>query len=392
MKISPLIEKFVQARFFSISLLVHVIIVVLLSGVALVREMSDDSSFIATYAPEGIFSTDDAAPGEPAPEPVEFEEMTYSETQETAVSAPPSLLTALATDSSANSSFSVNTASVIPSVGSSLTGSANGSSALSIVSSAPSGRGGGGGGLGRRTLFGQVGGSTATGLEGTFFDLKQDRDGKTTDMTVKKYGEVVTAFVEGGFKHSVLKDFYQGSEKLYANEIFIPDIDANLGPAAFGLEKEVQPRMWLVLYRGQVSPPSSGTYHFVGAGDDVMVIRLNGKVVLDRSWYLRGFGDTVENYNYGFSRITEGFAKGPAMKLQAGTFYEVEILMGEQPGGRCFATVLIEKQGVSYKKHTSGAPILPVFRVGPDNLPPLKLEDNASYPPHAEKSDHWKVR
>ena len=64
-------------------------------------------------------------------------------------------------------------------------------------------------------------------------------------------------------------------------------IPADEGPKAFNVSNTVKPRLWVVLYKGRVSPPESGIYHFVGAGDDVMIARLNGQVVLDRCYDLR---------------------------------------------------------------------------------------------------------
>lgn len=73
------------------------------------------------------------------------------------------------------------------------------------------------------------------------------------------------------------RGFFQGPVPLYATQIFIPRIDANDGPRAFNLAGRVPPRRWAVVYRGKVSPPETGRFHFVGVGDDFIVVRFNGK-------------------------------------------------------------------------------------------------------------------
>jgi hypothetical protein len=60
-------------------------------------------------------------------------------------------------------------------------------------------------------------------------------------------------------------------------------MEATEGPKAFDVAKDVQPRMWVVHYKGIVTPPESGTYHFVGGGDDTLFVKFDGKNVLDGS-------------------------------------------------------------------------------------------------------------
>ena len=177
---------------------------------------------------------------------------------------------------------------------------------------APGGLGGGGGGTGGGggaaiNFFGvRTGGA---GLAGTFYDLKQTPSRQPTNMTPDMYGKILTEFAKSGFNAGLLARFYKADKPVYTTQIWIPNIPANLGPAAFGLASVVQPKMWCVHYRGQVTPPASFTFHFVGAGDDVMLVKFNGQLVLDRCWYIRTGWKPVANYNYAFSGILNGFAR-----------------------------------------------------------------------------------
>ena len=67
---------------------------------------------------------------------------------------------------------------------------------------------------------------------------------------------------------------------MYATEILMPTMNADLGPYVFGAEKIVEPRMWMVHYKGQVAPPTDGTYRFLGDADDFTAVAVNGVTVL----------------------------------------------------------------------------------------------------------------
>ncbi len=148
--------------------------------------------------------------------------------------------------------------------------------------------------------------------------------------------------------------------------------------------------MWCVYYKGQVTAPDSFTFHFVGAGDDVMLVKFNGRLVLDRSWAPRTSWRPQANYDYGFSRIPNGFAKGDAITVEAGESYPIEIMIGEQPGGESFATLLQEIDGVQYDKDAKGNPILPVFRMS--NAMPADSTPGRPYPPHRSDGPVWKAQ
>ncbi|MBA3960409.1 MAG: hypothetical protein H0X40_00710 [Chthoniobacterales bacterium] len=247
-----------------------------------------------------------------------------------------------------------------------------------VASAMNAGTGSSGGG-GPVSLFGLREASHAS-LVGTFYDLKQNMNHRSTDMNGNKYADLLTDFVRKGWNEGALGNFYRAPQPLYAGQIMIPQIEADEGPKAFGVEKAVQPRLWVVLYKARVSPPESGTYHFVGAGDDVMFVRFDKKNVLERGYTLRPrLAKTDAEYPYSFSGVPGGFAKGEGVAADAGTYYDMSVLIGEQPGGKFFADLLVEKEGATYEKDSRGNPILPRFRVsniGPptgdkDKLPPF---------------------
>jgi len=287
---------------------------------------------------------------------------------------------------------------------------------------AGSGMGMNAGGTGLVNPFGMLD-PNANALEGTFYDLKQTNKGKPSDVTNESIRDILREFTNRGWKESVLNDYYKASQKLYQTKIYIPVMSADGAPAAFNCEKEVQPSRWIVVYRGMVTPPRGGKFRFVGAGDDVLVVRFNGKHVFDHGFtsgttgvYLAGKGieaikeetkddnmvdkledggypmklpvqfhqyDTTRNWNGAIG----GLAVGKEFDVEAGKKYPIEILISEIPGGLFCASLLIEEIGEKYQASSNGSPVFPLFRLDA-GLPEPTKSDNA--PPYDPNGPIWK--
>ncbi len=281
------------------------------------------------------------------------------------------------------------------------------------------GKGLGFGGGGKGNPFGLID-STVDALVGTFYDFKQTDDRKPTGLSNEQVKEVIRDFTNRGWKERSLSKFYKAPQTLRQNRIYIPKMGADAAPAAFGCEKEVQPSRWMVVYRGVVSPPATGRYRFVGAGDDVLVVRFNHRHVFDYGYtsgttgiqlsgilpVLRGDTDnrdlakklkdfpmklpltllqydTTRNWNGDIG----GLAVGPEFEAVAGRSYPIEILISEIPGGLFCASLLIEEVGKSGEKKPDGLPVLPLFRLDGSQPEPSK-SDNA--PPYDAEGPIWK--
>jgi hypothetical protein len=274
-------------------------------------------------------------------------------------------------------------------------------------------------GKGGKNPFGMVSGDRGA-LMGAFYDLKQTSDRKPTDMTDDQFREEVKDIVKRGFKDSVFRKYYKAPRELSQTKLHIPFIPADAAPAAFECEKEVQPRRWIVVYRGAVRAPKSGKFRFVGAGDDLLVVRFNNKPVFDygytlastgthlygRSGELDGSSENKElakdirklspmELPVGFYRYEQtpkynkdigGMALGPEFEVEAGKTYPIEILIGEIPGGFFSVSLLIEEIGATYQKDPAGFPILPLFRL--DRSPPSD-ELKGEAPPYDPNGPVW---
>ncbi|HTJ79917.1 MAG TPA: PA14 domain-containing protein [Rariglobus sp.] len=214
-------------------------------------------------------------------------------------------------------------------------------------------------------------------LVGTLYDFKQLRGRKPNpelaalnDNAEQLAYQTTFKFVNSGWAKSILYKYYKSPQKLYASQIIIPQINASEGPKAFGVEGEIKPRGFIVLYEGRVSPPETGTYRFVGAADDIMMVALDGRLVLDGCLYwstrLRSqfHSDNPQPASYKNKiNLPRGLLVGNQMALKKGTFYDIKILIGEGPGGKSQACLFYQKDGINYEKDELGSPFLPVFRI-----------------------------
>lgn len=258
-------------------------------------------------------------------------------------------------------------------------------------------------------------------LIGSFYDLKQTKDGEPTGMDDAAMRNELREIVSRGYNPKLLDKYFKASRELYQTRFWIPHMNADAAPAAFECEKEVAPKHWLAVYRGSVIAPSSGRFRFVGSSDDVLHVRFNDRPVFDYghtlastatrgspslgnpdgSWNDDGMDKIFRNespmrlpitfYKYPsmptLNNSIGGMAVGPEFKVEKGKAYPIEVLIAEIPGGFFAVSLLIEEIGVKYEKNATGAPILPLFRLDA-SLPDKATMINA--PPFADDGPIWK--
>jgi hypothetical protein len=217
------------------------------------------------------------------------------------------------------------------------------------------------------SVFGQSQQSEAA-LIGMMYDLKQFLPNQPTSLAVD-YSTVVENFLRENWDEAILNRYYRVSRPLYTTQIFIPTMDAGLAPKAFGAEKTVKPSQWIIHYKAEVSAPSAGTYRFWGAADDVLAVAVNGatELVCCRP-------DTHVP-NDGWTQTSTQIIPGPEGDdpLRPGDWFtlgdkeimDLDVIIGERPGGAFNAFLLIEKKGGAYQKDAQGNLILPIFQVAP---------------------------
>ncbi|MCW1925066.1 hypothetical protein OKA05_21070 [Luteolibacter arcticus] len=249
-------------------------------------------------------------------------------------------------------------------------GGAGGGSGTGIGTGTGSGTGPGSGpGVGRGFLdanpFGAKGG---VGLVGTFYDFKRDQKNKPTGVKFGGEGEAeYTSIVKGFIKRSrwapPSKHKHFTAETHLRAKAFtyhlMPDTDA---AKAFQCP-DSGPGMWVAHYTGRVRVTETGTYRFVGWGDNCMVIGFDSKVVFDSSfWHFTGSPrELVGNGVPGHPTLP--IYSGGWIELRKGQSIVVDVLIGDA-GGVFTVGALMEKQGgAPLTRGPNGIPNLPIFMV-----------------------------
>lgn len=217
-----------------------------------------------------------------------------------------------------------------------------------------------------RTVFGNLGGTG--GVPGVLYDFKQDRKGKPQPYNANGYFQLVKAFADKKFSATEMKGYFQAPQQMNFTFLAVPLLAAEEGPKAFAVEKDVQPRGWLVHYTGMVTPPENGEWRFIGYFDDLLAVYINGEPVLDASRDdLVNLGESKPDMDLRQPWGGRGVLNGKCMVgkwVNLSGHFKIDILVGERPGGQVGGLLLVENRKEKYKKTDYDLPILPLFTVG----------------------------
>lgn len=209
------------------------------------------------------------------------------------------------------------------------------------------------------TIFGNSQ-SIGNDFEGTFYDLKRSNTGAPLSVTdPDKLIQVVKKFVDSGWKTSAFSRYYKSLNKLYATHFSTGVVPSVLAPMVF--KEDTGGWLWLVHYKGQLVHRDGVTFRFWGAGDDILLVRVNGKIVLNASRSDPGVNDyaaritpfwqTPEKSD--FRKYILGSVHsiaGEWITLEPGVPLEMEVLMGETVGDFFSSMLLVEVEGEEYER------------------------------------------
>lgn len=233
-------------------------------------------------------------------------------------------------------------------------------------------RAGTGGMKGAAGLGVGAGSALVSDLVGQMIDLKRDGAG---NARAGDFRADVKALLDANFSETALAAFHCPTNKLYLNKLLVPAQPAENGPKAFGCEEEVEPRRWIAHYEGRLNPQRSGTYRFVGHFDDLLVVKVDGRCVLDAYWpmhkvYAAGGVSAITGWKPDTSAPEFGrhasfsgqdLVYGDWIELEAGKPVRIDLAIGEEPGGVVGGVLLVEERGATYETAANGRKILPVF-------------------------------
>ncbi|RKX44344.1 MAG: hypothetical protein DRP64_06730 [Verrucomicrobia bacterium] len=227
------------------------------------------------------------------------------------------------------------------------------------------------------TIFG-AGQSIGNDFVGTFYDFKRDRSGRHLSgftpwdpSSGQAYWGKVNKFMRNDWKISVFARYFHSPRKLYATAFAMPLTQSTTAPLAFG-DDEAGGSFWVVHYKGRLVCPATHTngitFRFWGQGDDFLMVRVDGGIVLGSAWpgdakpHVIGSlwkSDSADSLKYwlGNNRAVVG----DWITLEPGESLDMEVLIGDWGGASCYL-LAIEEEGVEYERNRQGGPILPAFK------------------------------
>ena len=222
--------------------------------------------------------------------------------------------------------------------------------------------------LGEVTVFGS-GQSIGNDLVGTFYELKRDRQGQPRAMDMRTFMSKVAKFVRSGWDPAKLGRYYRSPNKLYATCFMVPPVFSSVAPKAFG--EDTLGYFFLAHYKGKLVCPASHTngitFRFWGQADDILLVRVDGKMVLNATWpsissqinspWQSSSADS-RKYYLGNNRSVVG----DWITLKPGDSLDMEVLLGERGGGWFCCMLVVEVEGVEYRQNKQNGPILPMFK------------------------------
>jgi len=239
---------------------------------------------------------------------------------------------------------------------------------------------------GDMTVYGAPSG---LGLTGNLYDLKQGPDGTPTDLAetdaekqvgpnntvanflttppFPRFLEVLQDFIKT-WDLSKLDRYYKSPVALSIPQFCIPDQPSDQAPKAFQAPNVVA-RRWIAVYHAKVMPPDSGEYRFIGLGDDFLVVRVDDRNVLDGCWGGEELDPSIrsnEDVGQGFQATP--LSAGKWFQVEEGTPIDIQVLIGEGPGGYSGFLLMIQKQGDDSPKGD-----YPVFQVLDTSVPDMGI-------------------
>ena len=228
------------------------------------------------------------------------------------------------------------------------------------------------------STFGSVTKVSGT-IEGYLYDFKQTPRGKeiedySTHKDSSDFADRVKRLQNRRYNESSLGRHYKAKTPLYLQYLAIPTSSAQDGPRFFQAEGEVEPSGWIAHYRGTIVAPKDGTFRFVGLGDDYLSVMLDDEFKLIASWgdflqddvKIKG-ANADEEHTPEASRSPIGkhpLYYGSWFTVRKGQELNIGLTAGERPGGKAGFILMIQEQGVEYRKHRQYT-VLPPFTMGP---------------------------
>jgi len=174
------------------------------------------------------------------------------------------------------------------------------------------------------------------------------------------------------FAPQSLAPYYRAPNELTLTHLAISTRPANEGPKYFGAQDKVKPKGWIAHYGGKLIVPESGRYRFSGFADDYLSVFIDGRPRLHASWpeiqkqVVQRWSAHRDSEKWLAPIGGQNLVFGDWINLQKGQVIQMDLGLGERPGGKLGFILMVEKKGQRYAR-TEGdkRPILPIFTTAP---------------------------
>jgi hypothetical protein len=206
------------------------------------------------------------------------------------------------------------------------------------------------------------------GLRGALYYMRRKPDGTIYPENFEKadYLERVERLLGSGGKlnEREASNYLRLGQQLVTQTILFSAVAGESAPRAFGVDQVPGTQQsWIAVYKARIFAEAAGKrYRFVGGGNEVLVVRVDDKLVLDGSYeglpWKNGRNPTGHrasgklNALWSDGRRTGDFFTVPAKGV------DLEIIIGEGWGGAFGADLCVEEEGRLYKDD-----VRPVFKI-----------------------------
>lgn len=207
-----------------------------------------------------------------------------------------------------------------------------------------------------------------TGLRGVLYYMRRKPDGTVYPENFEKsdYLERVERLLgnAGKLNEREASNYLRFGQQLMAHAILFPAIAGESAPKAFGVEQAPgSQQSWVAVYKAHIYAEAPGKrYRFVGGGNEVLIVRVDGKLVLDGSYeslpWKNGKNPTGHRSSGTLRPLwSDGRRRGDLFAIPpAGV--DVEIIIGEGWGGAFGADLCVEEDGRTYTGE-----VRPIFKI-----------------------------
>lgn len=207
------------------------------------------------------------------------------------------------------------------------------------------------------TMFGRT--NASDGLIGKIYDLRRDSKGKEIAGNERAdFAALIEEIIDtkAEVDQRKLEKYFSPDMQLSASMFLMPGMNATEGPQAFGMDTLEGRQRWIAYYRGMLQPKQPGIYRFIGGGDELLIVRINGKLVLDATWQIKfvnwthasptGWKPDRSNPDPQARRIGpgDGTYYGDWFELDGNPF-EMEVTIGEGGGNVFGCWLAIQEKG-----------------------------------------------